>query len=115
MLMMGDLNVTLEAKGRPNSAGNQDLDSEDFRSSITEAMVQEMWPVNCGYTWKSSNRYTLPSRLDRFLCSTKLVEKFPLADVHSLPRPLSGHTPIVWIANEGQRQVTYFKVDMSWV
>ena len=113
MLMGGDFNVTLEAKDRPNIAGGQDLDSEDFRPFITEEMLQEMGPVNCVYTWRSMNRYTLPSCLDRFLCSTELAKQFPLADVHSLPRPLSDHTSIVWTANVGQRQFTYFNVDRS--
>ena len=78
-------------------------------------MLREIGPVNCVYTWRSTNKNTMPCRLDRFLCLIELVEHFPLADVHSLSRPLFDHTPIVWMANEGQRQSTYFKVDRSWV
>ena len=115
MLMGGDFNVTLEAKDRVNNAGGQDLDLEDFRSFITEAMLQEIGLVNFVYMWRSTDRYTLPSQLDRFLCMTELAEKFPLADVHLLPRPLFDYTPIVWTAKEGQGRFTYFKVDKSWV
>ena len=61
MLMGNDFNVTLEAMDRPTNAGVQDLDLEDFRSFITEVMLQEMGPVNCVYTWKSTNRNTMPS------------------------------------------------------
>ena len=53
------------------------------------------------------------SRLDKFLCLVELAEHFPLADVRSLPRPLSNHTPLVWVGNKGIRKPTYFKMDRS--
>ena len=74
-----------------------------------------MGPLNCLYTWRTTNGSTMPSRLDRFLSSTELVELFPLADVRLLPRPLSDHTPIVWASNEGHRLSTYLKIDKSWL
>ena len=57
----------------------------------------------------------MSSLLDRFLCLMELVERYPLADVHSLPRLLSHHRPIIWATIEGQQQPTYFKVDRSWL
>ena len=115
MPMGGDFNVTLEAMDRMNNSDGQDLDSKNFRSFITKAMLQEMGLVNYVYTCRSTNRNTMSSRLDRFLCLIELAEHFLLANVHLLLRPLSDHTPIVWMANESQMQSTYIKVNRSWV
>ena len=55
------------------------------------------------------------SKLDRFLCSMELVERFLLADMHSLPRPLSHYTSQVWTANEGNNRPMYIKLDRLWL
>ena len=104
--------MTLEAKDRPNSAGGQDLDL-GFWMFMSETELHEMGPVDCLYTWRSMNGNTMPSRLDRFLCSIELVERYPLADVRSLLRSLLDHTPTICATNEGQQKPTYFKVDRS--
>ena len=111
MLIGGDFNVTLEAMDRPYNVGGQDPDLEDFRSFITEVMLQETRPVNYVYRWRSTSGNTMSSRLYRFLCLIELAEHFLLADVRLLPRPLSDHTPSVWTENEGQRRPTYFRLD----
>ena len=55
------------------------------------------------------------SKLDRFLCSMELVERFLLADMHSLSRPLSHYTSQVWAANDGNNSPTYIKLDRLWL
>ena len=96
IFMGGVFDGTIEAMNRQNNAGGQDLDSKDLRSFITKAMLQEIGPVNCEYPWRSTNRNTMPSQLDRFLCSIEL------ADVHVLSRSLFDLTPIEWMVHEGQ-------------
>ena len=51
------------------------------------------------------------SRLARFVCFVELTEHFPLGDVHALARPLSDHTPLVWVDNEGHGKPMYLKID----
>ena len=46
-------------------------------------MLIEMGPMDCLYAWRSMTCRNIRSRLDRFLCSIELVERFPLADVLS--------------------------------
>ena len=59
----------------------------------------------------SSMMFSLAS----FLCSVKLTECFPLADVRSLLRPLSNCTPLVWAGNEGHGGSMYFKLNRTWL
>ena len=61
MLIGFDFNMTLEAMDRPNNAGGQDPDSEDFRSFIIKATLLEMELVNYVYRWRSTNYCTMPS------------------------------------------------------
>ena len=106
--------MTLEAKDKPNDMGGQDPDSEEFRAFITAVAIMEMGPMDCVYTWRSMTGRNMRSWLDRFLCSVDLTKHFPLADVRSLMRPLSDHTPLVWAGNEGIGKPTYLKMDKSW-
>ena len=53
--------------------------------------------------------------MDRFLCTTELLDAFPLAKVTSLPQLLSDHTPICWTTQSGEAKATYFKMDRSWL
>ena len=71
-----------------------------------------MGPSDRRFTWRGP---TSQSRLDRFLCSIELLDRFPLAEVISLPRPLSDHTPISWSTQAGPSRPTYFKIDRSWL
>ena len=81
MLMGGDFNLTLETKDRPNNVRGQDPNSQGFWTFILEAESHEMGPVDCSYTRRSTNGNTMPSWMDRFLCSIELVEHYSLADV----------------------------------
>ena len=103
ILIGGDFNVTLAASDRPNDGGEQDPGSSQFREVITALGLAEIGPSDRRFTWKGP---TPQSRLDRFLCSTKLMAAFPLAKVSALPRPLSDHTPIVWAARVGSTKPT---------
>ena len=62
-----------------------------------------MGPMDCLYTWRSTNGSTMSSHLDRLLCSIELVEHYLLANVRSLLRPLSDHTQTIWGKNKGQQ------------
>ena len=53
--------------------------------------------------------------LDQFLCSIELIARFSLAEVTSLPLPLSDHMPISWSTQVGPSWPTYFKIDRSWL
>ena len=44
-----------------------------------------------------------------------MLASFPLAEVTSLPRPLSDHTPILWSTHGSPSRPTYFKMDRSWL
>ena len=85
MLLGRDFNVTLEARDRPNNMGGWDSDSEEFWAFIVEMTLIEMGHVDCVYTRRSMAGRNMRSRLDRFLYSVELVERFPLVDVRSLP------------------------------
>ena len=115
LLFGGDFNVTLEADDRPDGSGGRDQGSEDFWAFLSRAALQEMGPQDSTYTWRSGAGSSYKSRLDRFLCSVELLERFPQADVRALPRPISDHSPIIWQTHEGHGRTTYFKMDKSWL
>ena len=112
ILIGGDFNVTLAAADRPNGAGGRDPGSAQFREVLAQLGLAEMGPSDRRFTWRGS---TSQLRLDRFLCSFELLDQFPLAEVTSLPRPLSDHTPISWSTQTGPNRPTYFKMDRSWL
>ena len=72
----------------------------------------EMGPMDRRFTWSGQSSQ---SRLNLFLCSVELLAAFPLAEVSALPRPLSDHMPIIWLAKAGAARPTYFKMDRSWL
>ncbi|XP_078445744.1 uncharacterized protein LOC144714826 [Wolffia australiana] len=115
LLFGGDFNVTLGTNDRPNGGGGRDQGSEEFWAFLVAAGLQEMGPIDCCFTWRSSYRAASKSRLDRFLCSVELMERFPGADVRALSRPISDHIPIMWQSHEGHGRTTYFKIDKSWL
>ena len=82
---------------------------------MAKASLIELRPMDYVYTCKSMTGCSMLSWLKRFLCSVELVERFPLANVRSLVRPLLDHTPLDWARNEGQRGSTSFKLERSWL
>ena len=104
--------MTLAAADRPNGAGGRNPGSAQFREVLAQLGLAEMGPSDRRFTWRGS---TSQSWLDRFLCSIKLLDRFPLAEVTSLLRPLSDHTPISWSTQAGPSRPTYFKMDRSWL
>ena len=115
ILFGGDFNVMLVADDRPDGTGGRDQGAEEFWEFLERAALHEMGPRDCNYTWRSEAGPSYRSRLDRFLCSVELMERFLEADVIALPRPISDHCPIVWQTHEGQGRTTYFKMDKSWL
>ena len=112
ILIGSDFNVTLVVDDRPNRAGGRYSGSTLFRKVLAQLGLAEMGPSDSRFTWRSQ---ISQSRQDRFLCYTELLALFPLAEVISLPRPLSDHMPIWWSAKVGACQLTYFKMDRSWL
>ena len=108
----GDLNVTIAPEDRPNDRGGCDPGSAPFRDIINRCSLQEMGPADQRFTWRGP---TSQSRLDRFLCSIELLERFPLGLVTALPRPLSDHCPLLWNSNVETVKPPYFKLDRSWL
>ena len=111
LLIGGDFNVTLTAEDRPNDMGGQDPGSARFRETLAHLGWGEMGPVDQRFTWHGS---TAQSRIDRFLYSPELSDAYALAEVTSMPRPLSDHTPLLWSSQVGSARPTYFKMDRSW-
>ena len=111
VLIRGDFNVTLEAEDRSNGIGGRDPGSVQFRKTLLRLCLIEMGPSDRRFTWRGPS---LQSRINRFLCSPSLADAFPLAEVSSLPRTLSDHSPLVWVAQAGIARPTYFKMDRSW-
>ena len=111
LLFGGDFNMTLVADDRPDGAGGRDQGSEEFWNFLARAALQDMGPQDCNYTWCSEAGPSYRSRLDRFLCSVELLERFPETDVLALPRPISDHCLIIWQTHEGHDRTTYFKMD----
>ena len=112
LLIGGDLNMTLQANDRPNGGGGRDPGSKQLREVIASLGLAEIGPSNQRFTWRGP---ATQSRLDRFLCSNELLAAFPLAEVSTLPRPLSDHSPILWVTQVGDAKPSYFKLDRSWL
>ena len=112
MLIGRDFNVTLQANDRPNGGGGWDPGSRQLREVIASLGLAETGPSDRRFTWRGP---ATQSRLDRFLCSIELLAAFPLAEVSTLPRPLSDHSPILWVTQVGDAKPSYFKLDRSWL
>ena len=112
ILIGGDHNVTLAASDRLNGVGGCDPRSAQFREVLAQQGPTKIGPSDRRFTWKGP---TSQSRLDHYLCSIELLTSFLLADVTSLPRPLSDHTPILWSTHVGPGRPTYSKMDCSWL
>ena len=112
LIIGSDFNVTLALDDRPNGLGGCDPRSAQLRNVLARSGLQEMGPVDQRFTWRGP---TSESRLDRFLCSIEMLERFPLAMVTSLPRPLSDHTALLWSSQVGMEKPPYFKIDRSWL
>ena len=112
LLIGGDFNVTLAPEDRPNGMGGCDPGSAQLRNLLNQFGLQEMGPADRRFTWRGP---TAQSRLDRFLCSIEILERFPLAEVTSLPRPLFDHTRILWSSQLAIEKPPYFKLDRSWL
>ena len=111
LLIGGDFNVTLTPKDRPNDMGGQDHGSARFREILAHLGLGEIGPADQRFTWHGP---TSQSRIDRFLYSSELCDTYALAEVTSLPRPLSDHAPLLWASQMGATRPTYFKMDRSW-
>ena len=111
LLIGGDFNVTLDAEDRPNDMGGSDPGSARFREVLAQLGLGELGPRDRRFTWRGP---TSQSRIDRFLYSPELSNICALAEVTSLPRPLSDHTPLLWTSQVGSARPTYFKMDRSW-
>ena len=111
LLIGGDFNVTLNAEDRPNDFGGHDPGSAYFRETLAHLGLGEMGPDDQRFTWHGP---TSQSRIDRFLYSPELWDICGLAEVTSLPRPVSDHTPLVWASQMGADRPTYFKLERSW-
>ena len=112
ILISGDFNVTIMTNDCPNGGGGRYPGSSQFREVIASLGMTEMGASDQRFTWRGP---TTQSRLDHFLCTTELLDAFPLAEVTSLPRPLLDHTPICWTTQLGEAKATYFKMDRSWL
>ena len=111
LLIGGDFNVTLDAEDRPNDMGDLDPGSARFREVLAQLGLGELGPGDRRFTWSGP---TSQSRINRFLYSPELSDIYALAEVTSLPRPLSDHTPLLWTSQVGSARPTYFKMDHSW-
>ena len=112
LIIGGDFNITLAPDDRPNGLGGRDPGSAQLRLLLAHFGLQEMEPADRRFTWRGP---TSQSHLDRFLCSIEMLERFPLAEVTSLPCPLSDHTPLLWSSQVGMEKPPYFKLDRSWL
>ena len=111
LLIGGDFNVTLDAEDRPNDMGGLDSGSARFREVLPQLGLGELGPVDQRFTWRGP---TSQSRIDWFLYSPEVSDICALAEVTSLPRPLSDHTLLLWTSQVGPARPTYFKLDRSW-
>ena len=106
VLIGGDFNMTLAAKDRPNVTGSRDLGSVHFLDTLFRLDLVAMGPSNHQFTWRDP---ASQSRIDNYLCSPALINVFPLAEVTSLPRPLSDHSPLAWSSKVGPFQTHLFQ------
>ena len=111
VLIGGDFNVMLADADQPNNTEGRDQGSVRSREVLAQLGLGEMGPFDRRFTWRGPMSQ---SRIDRFLSSTEILNIHALAEVTSLPRPLSNHTPLIWASQVGLVRTTYFKVDRSW-
>ena len=88
----------MAAEDLPNGMGGRDWGSVQFRDTLSRLGLIAMGPSNCRFTWRGS---ASQSRIDRFLCSTTLIDDFPLVEVTSLLWPLLDHSPLAWSSQVG--------------
>ena len=92
LLIDRDFNMTLAAENWPNDTGDLDSRSARFREVLAQLGLDELGPADRRFTWGGP---TWQSRINRFLYSPEISDICALAEVTSLPRPLSDHTPLL--------------------
>ena len=103
--------MTLDVEDWPNDMSSLDPGSACFKEVLAQLSLGELGPADQRFTWRGP---TSQSRIDRLLYSPELSDIYALAEVPSLPRPLSNHTPLLWASQVGLARPTYFKMDHSW-
>ena len=82
------------------------------RFGTTPKLISPNGLVDQRFTWRGP---TSQSRLDQFLCSIEILERFPFAEETSLLHPLFDHTPLLWSSQVETEKPPYFKLDRSWL
>ena len=92
--MGGDFNVVRFPSERSGSTSFTAA-MRDFSHFISEKGLIDI-PLQGGdFTWANSREVASKARLDRFLFSADLEDKFPFVSQQRSPRLLSDHFPIV--------------------
>jgi len=113
VLLMGDFNTVKFESERHGSVINR-RQAADFNKFIVEAELVDVKLDGYKFTWVHESTGKI-SKLDRFLASKGLMEKFPNLSGLVLDRHLSDHMPIYLHEIEVDYGPTPFRLFNSWL
>ncbi|GMI79802.1 hypothetical protein HRI_001649500 [Hibiscus trionum] len=113
IIMGGDFNAvrTWEEKLGTSVSG---ASMRTFDSFIIESNMVDLPLVGGKFTWMRGGSTFSASRIDRFLLSPVIVERWPNLGQFCLPRSLSDHSPILLKVDKGARGPQPFKYFDYW-
>lgn len=114
ILIGGDFNLIRSEEDKNLGIGNQRWITA-FNSFIETLDLREIYRGGGGYTWSNKQARPILCNLDRILVSTDWEEKFPLANLRSLTRLGSDHSPLLLdTGGEMPRGQPQFRFERHW-
>ncbi|PWA66526.1 RNA-directed DNA polymerase, eukaryota, Reverse transcriptase zinc-binding domain protein [Artemisia annua] len=97
-VLMGDVNVSLNANDHSEGGSSVTQDMMDFQDCVNNIEVEDIGSTGFHYTWTKSllnPDATVLKKIDRIMCNTTFLGKFNNANGVFLPYGISYHSPAV--------------------
>jgi exonuclease III len=109
-LLIGDFNLVRSAADKSNGVFNAGL-AAAFNQTIQEVLVREVDLSDRRFTWTNKQSFPILAMLDRVFTNAPLDLVFPSANLSSLPRPTSDHTPLLLSLSSDIPKTHFFRLD----
>ena len=93
-ILLGDFNLVRCAADKSNGSFNPNL-ADAFNQTIQDIVVSEVDLSDRRFTWTNNQAFPILAKLDRVFTNAPLDLALPMANLSSLPRPTSDHTPLL--------------------
>ncbi|XP_021317616.1 uncharacterized protein LOC110435860 [Sorghum bicolor] len=113
-ILLGDFNLVCSPADKNNGQINSSLASA-FNEAILDLLLIEIELSDRLYTWTNKQSNPILAKLDRAFTNFDLDQLFPMANLSSLPRPTSDHTPVMLTLSTTLPKTTTFHFENFWL